>query len=214
MEHLRSDLGGVLGRQGVEQRRTVRRTGSRAQGLLGQMLRTLCCLLMMVLPACQSGRGSNGVGTSKPKATRSRLAQGRVVAIQRVVCLYDQRPWLNLDSVGDRDPEGIWFRVYLDPGTGKGVHAEGTFHIEMYLIDRRSEETPNRILVSDWHYPSADMARIARPGMLGDGYVLQLRWADKSTAGHEVELVIRFEDALGNVVNSGTKRLRVPKYES
>lgn len=173
------------------------------------------CVLVTGVSACRSTGYSGARGVSNmPRVTRSRLARGRAIAIQHVACLYDQRPWLNLDDAGDRDPEGIWFRVFLDPGTGRGVHAEGTFHVEMYLIERKPGESPRRVLASDWHYPSSVVPRIARPGMLGDGYVLQLRWADKSVAGKEVEFITRFEDALGNVVRSGTKRLRVPKYES
>jgi len=137
-----------------------------------------------------------------------------VVSIQHVACLYDQHPWLNLDTAGDRDPEGIWFRVFLDPGTGKGVAAEGTFHVELYVVDKDSEGKSTRTLASDWHYPSSEISRIGKPGMLGEGYVLQLRWAGKNIAGKEIELIVQFEDALGHVVRSGTKRLRVPKYSS
>lgn len=194
----------------------------------------LSCALLTSLPACQSTGGAKPSRTSAsrsttlrapsprttptratyPRTTSSRSKGSRAVAIMRIACLYDQRPWLNLDDAGDRDPEGIWFRAYLDPGIGRGVLAEGTFHIEMYLIERLTGEQARRTLMSDWHYPSTSVAQIAKPGMLGEGYVFQLRWADKGVAGQEVEFVTRFEDAFGNVVRSGTKRLRVPKYES
>ena len=164
----------------------------------------------IALAACRAPDGSS----AQRSAHRSRAARDKAVTIRRIACIYEQRPWLNLDAAGDRDPEGIWFRVFLDPGSGRGVHAKGMFHVEMYQIGRTPEGEPTRTLVSDWHYPSSKIARIAKPGMLGDGYMMQLRWASKSIAGNEVEVITRFEDAMGNVVRSGTKRLRVPKYES
>lgn len=168
-------------------------------------------VFLAILSGCQTTGPS---GTVTPSAAQARLNHGRTVAIRRMACLFDQRPWLNLDAAGDRDPEGVWYRAFLDPGTGKGVHAEGHFHIEMYMIERTPDAKPTRTLVSDWHYPSSAISRIKKPGMLGDGYVLQLRWAHKSVAGSEIEIITRFEDALGNVTRAGTKRLRVPKYES
>ena len=69
-----------------------------------------------------------------------------------------------------------------------------------------------RTLVSDWHYPSHDLPRIAKPGMLGDGYMPQLVWADKGLVGSEVDIVASFEDADGNVARAGTKRLMIPEY--
>jgi hypothetical protein len=48
--------------------------------------------------------------------------------------------------------------------------------------------------------------------MLGEGYFVHLMWAEKDIAGHEIELITRFEDPEGRGARSGTKRLRVPKY--
>ena len=156
------------------------------------------------------------VGGCHPKGADARVEQRRPTrpraVIRRVACVYDQKPWLNLDAAGDRDPEGIRFRAFLDPGTGRGVLAEGTFHVDMYRIERVGSGEVTRSLISDWHYPTSAVPSIAKPGMLGPGYVLQLRWATKDVAGHEIELVTRFEDPFGNVVRAGTKRLRVPKY--
>ena len=136
-----------------------------------------------------------------------------MAAIRHVACIYNQRPWLNLDSAGDRDPEGIRFRIFLDPGTGKGVWRDGTFHIEMYEIKRMSDLRVERVLVSDWHYPTDAVTTVVSK-MLGQGYHVRLRWASKDVAGHEVELITRFEDAEGRATRSGTKRFRVPKYPS
>jgi len=158
------------------------------------------------------GCRSTDAGGQRSRAVRSasqpRAHREKAIAIRRIACLFDQRPWLNLDTAGDRDPEGLWYRVYLDPGIGRGVLAEGEFHVEMYLIDAPLGHKPTRTLISDWHYPSTEITRIDKPGMLGEGYVLQLRWAEKSVAGKEIEVITRFEDSLGNVARAGTKRLR------
>lgn len=142
-----------------------------------------------------------------------RGSSGQLI-IRRVACIYDQNPWLNLDREGDKDVEGFSFRAFLDPGTGRGVHADGTFHIEMYRIDREPETRApiDRVLVSDWHLRSADIPTIVKPGMLGEGYVPHLAWADKELAGSEVDIVVMFEDDDGNVARAGTKSLRIPKY--
>ena len=104
------------------------------------------------------------------------------------------------------------FVIELDPGTGRGVMAEGTFHIEMYQLGRSEDGELTRTLVSDWHYPTSDVHTIAKPGMLGDGYFLHLMWATKEIAGKEIEIITQFEDAQGHTVRSETKRFRVPKY--
>jgi hypothetical protein len=121
---------------------------------------------------------------------------------------------LNLDKQGDRDAEGIAFRVFLDAGNGRGVLRDGTFHVEMYRRQRGENNEWTRELVSDWHYPTQDIPTIAQPGMLGNGYFLHLRWASKSIAGSEVEIITFFEDSQGRKVRSGTKLLRVPKYDT
>ena len=147
--------------------------------------------VLVALAGCKIPGGGSGTATFRQK-------DGDQSTVLYVRCLYDQRPWLNLDAAGDRDPEGIHYRVFLDPGTGKCIHAAGTFHIEMYRIERISPTKVERTLVSDWHYPTSDVPTIAKPGMLGNGYHLHLRWADKDTAGHEVEFITRFEDASGH----------------
>jgi len=159
--------------------------------------------LLVGIEGCQVG----GSGSRSP--TRR---QGRYERIRRVACLYDKECWLNLDQAGDQDPEGIRYRVFLDPGTGRGVLAEGTFHVQMYLIDKLPDGTIRRPLVSDWHYATSAVHTIAKVGMLGEGYWLFLRWATKDIAGKEIEIFTEFEDLAGKKVRSGTKRFRVPKY--
>jgi hypothetical protein len=156
--------------------------------------------------------GVDGCQSSRSGLRASSGRHGRYERIRRVACLYGKECWLNLDKAGDQDPEGIRYRVFLDPGTGRGVLAEGTFHIQMYLIEKLPDGTISRPLASDWHYATSDVHTIAKTGMLGEGYWLFLMWASKDTAGKEIEMVTEFEDLSGYKVRSGTKRFRVPKY--
>jgi hypothetical protein len=166
----------------------------------------------MALAGCQapSAGGKSRAGASTAARRRTQLPP----PVRRVRCIYEQRPWLNLDEAGDRDPEGIRYRIFLDVGAGRGVLREGKFHVKMYRVDRVQEDDVKRTLVSDWDYPTSSVHTIARPGMLGEGYFLHLRWADKEIAGNEVEIITWFEDVHGRMAKSGTKRLRVPKYTS
>ena len=160
----------------------------------------------LIAGGCALPRGGLGAG----RRDGYRHPHGR---IRHVFCLYDQRPWLNVDAAGDRDPEGIRFRVFLMPDEGKGVLCDGTFHVDMYQIDRKSPKQTERTLVSDWHYPTTAFQPV-KANVLGMGYHLRLRWGKKSIPGHEIEVVTRFEAPDGNVVRSGTKRFRVPTYTS
>ncbi len=166
--------------------------------------RCAVCLLVAVvavpwLSGCAGPRGGSSRGVGGP-------------SIRKVACLYGQSPWLSFDAAGDRDPEGVQFRVFLDPGSGRGIARTGTLHMEMYQLTRTSmTEPPTRTLVSDWHYSTKDIPRV-RSKFLGIGYLLRLRWAQKELAGHEVELITRFEYGDGFKVSSATKRLRIPKH--
>lgn len=172
----------------------------------------LCALAVI---GCQSGRSGPVATTSAdaPKVVKSpaRRSANQPDQIRRVVCLYDYKPWLNIDTAGDEDPEGIHFRVFLDPGTGRGEPRDGMFHIEMYRIDRLSGGQIDRTMISDWHYSTRDFQQV-ESSLLGMGYHLRLRWATKELAGREVEVITSFENLTGHKVRSGTKRLRVPKY--
>ena len=160
---------------------------------------------ILALGGCKAGRTERGA--PRPGGFH------RQDVVRRVVCLFDQRPWLNADSAGDRDPEGIQFRLYLDVDRDKAVLREGTLHFEMYLIERKGGDKLERTLVSDWHYPTSQFNTV-NANILGMGYHVQLRWAQKDTAGHEIELIAKFEDLDGRITRAGTKRLRVPKYTS
>lgn len=152
-----------------------------------------------------------GCRTTDTHSRTGKFRRGQPL-VRRLACLYEKKPWLDkLDLAGDRDPEGIKFRVFLDPGTGKGVWMEGMFQVEMYQIDRNEKGEITRTLVSDWIYPSSAINRL-NSKILGNGYYFLLRWHSKDIAGHEIELVTQFKDANGWIVRASTKRFAVPKY--
>lgn len=163
---------------------------------------------------CQSPRAGDAMepgASTRASGRPSRRSSADNITIRRVVCLYDQRPWLSIDSAGDANPEGIRFRVFLDPGTGRGVPRDGTFHVELYQLVRGGPDAIERRLVSDWHYPTSDFQPV-KSNLLGMGYHMRLRWAAKKLAGADIEIVTTFEDTAGRTVRSGTKRLRIPDY--
>ena len=137
---------------------------------------------------------------------------GDPTPIRRVVCLYSDNPWLNLDKAGDRDPEGLWYYVYLSTGSEPGLRRDGFIEAEMYRIEHHPDGSVTRTLDTSWRSPTSDLPTFGKPGILGQGYALLLGWQRKDTAGHEIELITTFEDTLGRRTRSETKSLRVPKY--
>ena len=76
-------------------------------------------------------------------------------SIQRVVSMYELVPWLNLDPQRDAKPEGFSFYMYLfSQKTRRGVHLEGTLHIDVYRRERRGERDSFRRLVDTWTPPA------------------------------------------------------------
>lgn len=166
--------------------------------------------LIMVVAGCRAtGDADRGAGRST--ARRAGRTSADASPIRHVVCLFDQRPWLSVDAAGDADPEGIRYRVFLMPESGRGVHRDGKLHVELYQITRTELNQTDRTLVSDWHYPTSAFQPL-ESNMLGMGYHLRLRWAIKELAGKEVEIVTAFEEPGGGIIRSGTKRFRVPDY--
>lgn len=178
----------------------------------------LCVGALILSVGCRSFRAREeaappGTSVARPSPQQlktGRNIQGRVVSL---ICLFDQKPWFNADASGDRDPEGIQYRVFLNTGGDKSVPRDGTFHIEMYRFGRDEKGAQTRELVSDWHYPTSQFT-VVSAALMGIGYHVQLRWARKDIAGSEVEIVTQFEDPEGNITRGATKRLRVPKYTS
>ena len=176
----------------------------------------------MTTVAARTLRGARGIavgavvvaligGGCQRGGAGSPLRHRRSGDIHGVRCLFDQKPWVNADAAGDPDPEGVRYRVFLDPGDGKCVLRDGSFHIELYQITRTPTGETERTLVSDWNYPTSEFGTILSK-ILGKGYHIQLRWAKKDIAGHEVEMITQYIDPDGNTTRSATKRLRVPKY--
>lgn len=165
----------------------------------------------------EQGTVQNPLPVSKPKPKPSppqkQTRTSHPVRVLNLICLYDQKPWISADVSGDRDPEGLQYRVFLNAGGNKGVLVDGTMHIEMYKIGKDEKGAQTRTLVSDWHYPTSDFTPVSAK-LTGLGYLVQLRWAKKNIAGSEVEIITQFEDPEGNITRGATKRLRVPKYSN
>ncbi len=183
--------------------------GHRRIGLLvgvaaGLLLSTACV-------SSDPARGKSGGAESRSRASRS--SRHADLPVRQVVCIYEQRPWLNLDASGDRDPEGLRYRAFLDAGATRGELRNGMFHVELYVVERDATGAIARRLVSDWHFPTEEVNTV-NSGLLGRGYHIQLRWATKAVAGKEIEIITVFEDSEGRKTRSGTKRLRVPRYTS
>ncbi len=174
----------------------------------------VACVLtaFCALSGCQANANTAGSQGSQAGATKRAAPPGEV-PVMALHCLYDRKPWLNLDKAGDRDPEGLWYRVVLESRDGKRVWRDGTFHVEMYRIDRTGPEKIARTLVGDWHYPTSSRTRFGG-GLIGNGYKLELAWPSKDIAGKEIEIITRYESPEGRTVRSGTKRFRVPKYST
>ena len=168
------------------------------------MLATCVLLMAIMLGGCHAPDVE--MGTVR-KVSRKRSQN----PIRRVICLYHQRPWLNLDAAGDRDPEGVHYRVFLDAGKNSGELRDGEFHIELYQIIRKPDGTVARELTSAWTRATVRIPTV-KSKILGMGYHLQLRWSRKETAGNEIEVITEYRDPFGGVVRSATKRLRVPHY--
>jgi len=164
---------------------------------------------LLLTAACHAPRATGTSAASKRSSAHRRHEK----PILRVLSLFDQRPWLNLDVAGDRDPEGIHYRVFLDDGSGKGVHRDGSFEIEMYELKSQVDGPAARTLISDWAMPTSSVQGV-KSRLLGMGYHIQLRWASKATAGRDIELVTRYHAPDGRVFQAATKQLRVPKYTS
>jgi len=178
----------------------------------------LCCAaLVCTATGCKSSRKAREAdgGTApaaSPQPERKSRSSGQP-RVKNLICLFDQKPWLSADAAGDRDPEGIQYRVFLNAGVDKAVAREGTFHVEMYRLSRDENGKQKRELASDWHYPTSQFAQVSAT-LMGQGYYVRLRWAKKDIAGSEVEIVTQFEDPEGNITRGATTRLRVPKYSS
>ncbi len=178
-------------------------------------------IALCVSAGCASSRSGDGadasqVGSPHGKKKPRRPSIRAKDRIRSVRCLYDQSPWFSADSKGDRDYEGIQYRVFLTKSSDrrflKGITREGTFHVELYKITRGAGGSVERELASDWHYPASVFA-IIESKILGRGYHLKLRWASKSLSGHEIDMVTEYEDVDGRRVRAATKRFRIPRIE-
>jgi hypothetical protein len=160
-------------------------------------------MLGLAATACRSSGGIGAILTSGPRPPE----------INHVVAIYNKNPWLNADRAGDPDPEAVKFKVFLyrSKADRHAVIRDGTFHIEMYRVDRRGGREVNRELVADYHYPTSQVQRIPDPGKMGPGFGIGLVFPTKDISGQEITIAVTFEDQHGNKVRGEPKALMVPK---
>ncbi len=133
--------------------------------------------------------------------------------VRSVICLYENDAWLNLDRAGDLDPEGVTYKVYLKTGDTTSVLRDGIFHISIYEVDRDKEGNATRTLHADYHYPTSDIHRIKKMGLMGPGYQVALLFHNKNVVGKEIDIVTIYEAPDGYEIRSQTRRLKVPRIE-
>ncbi len=169
--------------------------------------------------------------TQRKAAGRALLAAGLVAAtigaggcattgvlagppVTRLITMFEISPWLNLDRNRDSKPEGISFVLYLwSDQLSRGVHREGTLHIELY---RRMGDAENvrRELVDTYTYSLKDIHRSAKPNPgFGDFYLVSLSWMPYDLAGRSIEIVLRYQDPSGRVVREPPMQKLVPLKE-
>ncbi|MHC5110941.1 MAG: hypothetical protein ACYTHJ_13810 [Planctomycetota bacterium] len=129
-------------------------------------------------------------------------------AVVAVRCLYDSRPFFSYD--GDTLPDSIRYRVFLDTGDNVGIMRSGKFHIELYKLERYRDGTVKRKLICEWDRLSSEMNTIAKPGLLGEGFVFQLWTGTNDISGKEIEISTVFEDEYGRKARSVTRHVASP----
>ena len=158
-------------------------------------------------------------GCNRPQQKPSELAQQLdpdyyARDIFKVVCFYPPNMWQSFDREGDTNPEGFAFVMYpLSRATGKGAYAEGTLHVWMYVIDREPDGRRTRELARDWTVAMAQLAPRS-PTKFGVGYDVYLHWGNADVYGQEVEIVVQYESPRGRIVQSQTRRAKVPVRKS
>ncbi len=146
-------------------------------------------------------------------ATMPKQDPGAAVSCEvvKLICLYDQNPFVSFDEEGDLNVEGFRVTVVLaSRKTGKGIAEDGVIRVKMYRIDRTPGSKPVRVLLREWPVNNAGLRTFKSP-VFGEGYKLLFQWAkEDDVLGHDVQLVVSFERADGRVIRSQTKALKVP----
>lgn len=135
--------------------------------------------------------------------------------INRVSTFYDTlRIWLNFDSPPSSVPQGLKFSVFLTASDSElGVFGDGIIRIEMFRIDRGSNDQPLRTPVRQWSFDAQEAYpyRRKKPTRYGWAYGFRLPWGDVEVLGREILLIVSFERPDGTVIHGQPKYLKVPK---
>ena len=134
--------------------------------------------------------------------------------IFKIVCFYPPNMWQSFDREGDTNPEGFAFVMYpLSRATSKGAYAKGTLHVWMYVIEKDGAGRRNRRLARDWTVPMAQLAPRSKT-KFGVGYDVYLHWGSADVYGKEAEIVVQYESPRGRLVQSQTRRAKVPPLKT
>lgn len=167
--------------------------------------RLTCGVLLLASLGCVGSTGVRKVSFSDP--------QDRV---RQIKCVFTTNSmWFSVDPEGDVNPEGLKFLIFLRTAGGESVLRDGTLSIFMYRIDRGKEGEIVRKLVGEWTYPTDALNTIRKPGLLGPGYAPQIYWDfhKYQLPGAEIDVFVRYEDPFGDLVQSASKRLRIPRRD-
>ena len=166
----------------------------------------------IILGACVTGCADPQAGSTTDQQTLK--SKGFRDDIFKVVSVFPQNMWQSYDAAGTADPEGFKFIVYLlSVGTKRGALADGFLHVQMYYMEPLPNGSKLRRLVRKWSYHTSEIPKRAYSKMTGYSYQPSLRWDEQGPGefyGEEVEIVVQFESAKGNVIQGQTKLLRVP----
>jgi hypothetical protein len=132
--------------------------------------------------------------------------------IVTVYHFYPVEPWLR-DEVGRVN--GLSARVYFVPAGGKGgCFVPGLIKAQVFSRDRRPDGTYARTPAYEWSFDQrqAEGLRIVKRSVLGDSYVLVLRWPQElDLSGREIEVRFSYVRQDGRTIVGRGTPLAVPR---
>jgi hypothetical protein len=137
--------------------------------------------------------------------------------IVRLITFCKNNPWVNLDTAGDPNPEGLRVTCYaVSARTDRGANADGTFRFKLFTISHPQGAEPIGRLVKTCEF-DADKAQFYRVSRhvphLGWPYMFTLDWGDAEVYGREIRVVPEFVRRDGRIISGTPKSFRVPARE-
>ncbi len=135
--------------------------------------------------------------------------------ITRVSCFVDkQSPWLNFDRPPRDIPGGVRIVAYFTGGTDAlGVFGDGNVVIDMYRIDRTSEqgEQAEHLLRKTFDTEHAYQFGFKKATRFGWGYLFLVGWGDIDVLDKEVMFIVSFERQDGSTIRGKRLYFKVPR---